>query len=145
MYCPACAAQNIDNAQFCRKCGADISFLSKAMTPRLPEKEQQMAEKGLRYCFIGAGFLVIALIMLFAAPAPTNWAIGFSMLCAGLPLLGSGVAKMLYVRRYERSLTLGSGETQKFSGSSVSQLPPQTTSEIAQPASVTEGTTRILK
>ena len=145
MYCPACAAQNIDNAQFCRTCGADISFLSKAMTPRLPEREQQMAEKGLRYSFIGAGFLLIAIIMLFAAPAPTSWALCFAMLCAAFPLLGSGVAKMLYVRRYERTLNSGSAETRKLAGPSVSQLPPRNTSEIAQPASITEGTTKILK
>ena len=171
MYCPACAAQNIDNAQFCRTCGVDISFLSEAMTRRPPEKEQQfagsappfakyfigprrppakeqqMAEKGLRYSFIGAGFLVIAIIMLFAAPAQINWALCFSMLCAAFPMLGSGVAKMLYVRRYEQSLSSGKvgAEKQKLSAQPVSQLPSRNTSEIVQPASVTEGTTKILK
>ncbi len=145
MYCPTCAAQNIDNAQFCRACGADISFLSKAMTRRLPEKEQQSAEKGLRYSFIGAGFLLIAIIMLFAAPAPANWALCFSMLCAAFPMLGSGIAKMLYVRRYEQGLTSGRAEAQKVTGQSVTQLPPRNTSEIVQPPSITEGTTKILK
>ena len=145
MYCPTCAAQNIDNAQFCRACGGDISFLSKAMTRRLPEKEQHTAEKGLRYSFIGAGFLLIAIIILFVAPAPTNWALSFSMLCAAFPLLGSGVAKILYVRRYERR-ALGSrtGETQKLTGQSVGQLPPPNTSEIIEPPSITEGTTKTL-
>jgi hypothetical protein len=146
MYCPTCAAQNIDSAQFCRTCGADIGFLSQAVTTRrLPEKEQQAAEKGLRYSFIGAGFLLIAIIMLFAAPAPTNWALCFSMLCAAFPLLGSGVAKMLYVRRYEQRLTSGGVETPKVAGQSVSQLPPRNTSEIAQPASITEATTKALR
>jgi zinc-ribbon domain len=144
MYCPACAAQNIDSAQFCRACGADISFLSKAMTRRLPEKEQQSAEKGLRYSFIGAGFLLIAIIMLFAAPAPTSWALCFSMLCAAFPLLGSGVAKILYVRRYEQGLGRSTRETQNLTAQSASQLPPRNTSEIVQPPSITEGTTKIL-
>lgn len=144
MYCPACAAQNTDNAQFCRVCGADISFLSKAMTRRLPEKEQQTAEKGLRYSFIGAGFLLIAIIILFAAPAPTNWALSFSMLCAAFPLLGSGVAKILYVRKYEQALGKNIRETQNLTGQSASQLPPRNTSEIIQPPSITEGTTKIL-
>ena len=94
MYCPTCAAQNIDNAQFCRACGSDIGFLSKALTRRAPEKEQQLAEQGLRYSFIGAGFLVIAIIMLFAGPAEINWALCFAMLCAAFPLLGSGLAKI---------------------------------------------------
>jgi hypothetical protein len=144
MYCPTCAAQNIDRAQFCRACGADIGFLSKAMTRRLPEKEQQTAEKGLRYSFIGAGFLIIAIVMAFVAPAPTNWAICFSMLCAAFPLIGSGVAKIVYVRRFEQALGTGAGETQKLTGQSVGQLPPRNTSEIVQPPSITEGTTKTL-
>ena len=145
MYCPACAAQNIDNAQFCRACGADISFLSKAMTRRVPEKEQQRAERGLRYSFIGAGFLLMAIIMLFVAPAPANWALCFSMLCAAFPLLGSGIATILSVRRYEQSLGLGTGETLKLTGQSVGQLPPRNTSEIINPPSVTESTTKNLR
>ena len=120
MYCPTCAAQNADNAQFCRACGADISFLSKAMTRRLPEKEQHTAEKGLRYSFIGAGFLLIAIIILFVAPTPTNWALSFSMLCAAFPLLGSGIAKILYVRKYEQTLGRNIRETQSLTGQSAS-------------------------
>ena len=145
MYCPACAAQNIDNAQFCRACGADISFLSKAMTRRVSEKEQERAERGLRYSFIGAGFLLMAIIMLFAAPPPANWALCFSMLCAAFPLLGTGIATILSVRRYERSLGLNPGETQQLTGQSIGQLPQLNTSEIIKPPSVTEGTTKTLR
>src|SRR5690348_12756074 len=94
--------------------GADISFLSKALTRGAPEKEHQAAEQGLRYSFIGAGFLLIAIIMLFAAPAPANWAFCFSMLCAAFPLLGSGIAKILYVKRYQQSLGSSARETQKL-------------------------------
>ncbi len=143
MYCPTCAAQNIDNAQFCRACGADISFLSQALTRQEPEKEQQR-EKGLRYSFTGAGFLLLAMIMLFAAPPPANWALCFSMLCAGFPLLGTGIAAILSVRRYDEGRQLGSGETQKLTGQFVPQLPPRTTSEIVKPPSITEGTTKTL-
>ncbi|MCM3869938.1 MAG: zinc ribbon domain-containing protein [Pyrinomonadaceae bacterium] len=144
MYCPTCAAHNIDNAQFCRACGSDISFLSQAVIRHEPEKEQQR-EKGLRYAFIGAGFLLLALIMLFAAPQPANWAICFSMLCAGFPLLGTGVATILSVRRNELSRGLRTGETQKLTGPSIPQLPPRTTSEMVKPSSVTEGTTKSLR
>jgi len=110
----------------------------------LPEKEQQTAEKGLRYSFIGAGFLIIGIVMAFLAPAPTNWGLCFSMLCAAIPLLGTGVAKILYVRRYEQALGSATGETQKLTGQSVGQLPPRDTSEIIQPPSITEETTKIL-
>jgi hypothetical protein len=145
MYCPSCAAQSIDNAQFCRACGADISFLSKAVTRRVPEKEQQGTERGLRYSFIGAGFLLMAIIMSFVAPAPANWALCFSMLCAAFPLLGSGIATILSVRRYEQSHGLGTGVAHKLTGQSIGQLSPRNTSEIIKPPSVTEGTTKTLR
>ena len=143
MYCPACAAQNVDNAQFCRACGADISFLSRAMIRPEPEKEKRR-EQGLRYSFTGAGFMLLALIMLFAAPPPANWAICFSMLCAAFPLLGTGIATVLSVRRHELGRGLGT-ETQLLTGQSIPQLPPRTTSEIVKPASITESTTKNLK
>lgn len=144
MYCPTCATPNVDNAQFCRACGADISFLSQALIRQKPEEEQRR-EKGLRYSFIGTGFLLLVMIMLFAAPPPASWALCFSMLCAGFPLLGTGVATILSVRRSEQSRRLGTGETQKLPGQFIPQLPPRTTSEIVQPPSITEGTTKTLR
>jgi hypothetical protein len=141
MYCPTCAAQNIVNAQFCRACGADISFLSQAMTRPEPEHEKRR-EQGLRYTFTGAGFLLVALIMLLTAPQPVNWAIAFAMLCAGFPLVGTGVARVLSVRRRELGRGLGAGETQR---PAAQFMPPRTTSQFVKPASVTEGTTEILR
>src|ERR1700730_15484412 len=145
MYCPTCAAQNIDKAQFCRACGSDIGFLSEALTRRAPDKEQQLGEQGLRYSFIGAGFLLIAIIMLFGAPAEINWVLCFSMLCAAFQLLASGLAKILHARRQQRALGSGTRETEQVTGQPVGQLPARNTSEIINPPSVTEGTTKTLK
>jgi hypothetical protein len=146
MYCPNCASQNMEDAQFCRTCGADISFLSKAMSRRGSDKGQEDAEVGLRYSFIGAGFLLIAILMLFAAPAPANWAISLSLLCAAFPLLGSGVAKILATRR---GLQQGPGSAtrvdQELPASSVDRLPSPNTAEMTNPVTVTEGTTKILQ
>ncbi|MDQ2921259.1 MAG: zinc ribbon domain-containing protein [Acidobacteriota bacterium] len=145
MYCPTCAAQNIDSAHFCRGCGADISFLSKATIRGLPEKEQLTAEKGLRYTFIGAGFLITAIVMALVAPPPANWALCFSMLCAAFPLLGSGIAMTLHVKRYQQNLASGAKEPEKLMGQPVGQLPARNTSEMIQPNSITEGTTKTLR
>ena len=37
MFCPRCAAQNVDDAKFCRACGADISLVPQALTGQLAE------------------------------------------------------------------------------------------------------------
>ena len=143
MYCPKCAAQNIDDAQFCRTCGADVSRVPQAMTGRLPEKEQQTIEKGIRYFCIGTGFLIVAIAIALLAPAPVSWAICFSMLMAAFPLLGSGVAKIVYVK-YGQRLTRRAVQNAVSPAQDVSELLPRNTSEVVQPRSVTEGTTRML-
>src|ERR1700759_1912338 len=35
MFCPRCAAQNADDARFCRACGTDISLVPQAVTGQL--------------------------------------------------------------------------------------------------------------
>ena len=37
MYCPKCGSQNIENAQFCRACGTNLSSVSQALEGKLPE------------------------------------------------------------------------------------------------------------
>ncbi|MGH9956462.1 MAG: zinc-ribbon domain-containing protein, partial [Pyrinomonadaceae bacterium] len=32
MFCPKCAAQNLDGASYCRVCGANISLVPQAIT-----------------------------------------------------------------------------------------------------------------
>ena len=39
MFCPKCAAQNIDGAKFCRVCGANISLVPAALSGQLPTAE----------------------------------------------------------------------------------------------------------
>ena len=38
MFCPKCAAQNADDAKFCRACGTDISLVPQAVTGQLAER-----------------------------------------------------------------------------------------------------------
>lgn len=111
----------------------------------MPDKAEQGIEQGLRYTFIGGGFLLLAILMLFAAPPPANWAICFSMLCAAFPLLGSGAAKILSAKK-ERQPSLGSAPPaqQELRGPSVRSLASPNTAEMIKPPSVTEGTTKIL-
>lgn len=40
MYCPQCAAQNIEGAKFCRACGADLRLVSQALKGSLPSNSR---------------------------------------------------------------------------------------------------------
>lgn len=173
MYCPKCGAKNIEDAKFCRGCGADIGLVSQALTGHLPEKRavgydvegQPYDESGQRISrrkeqprpprldkaitniFTGIGFIIVSLSVLLFAPAGRIW--WFWMLIPAFTTLGGGIAE--YVR-YKQS----KGEEVKLPGfesrpammpapARVSALPPRNTSELVPPPpSVTEGTTRHL-
>ncbi|MEK6325251.1 MAG: zinc ribbon domain-containing protein [Acidobacteriota bacterium] len=40
MYCPRCAAQNLDGAKFCRGCGTDLETVALALADKLVPVEQ---------------------------------------------------------------------------------------------------------
>jgi hypothetical protein len=170
MYCPKCGAQNIEDANFCRGCGADLSLVPEAMTGQLAErravghdatgqpynesgrriqrrKEPPRLDKAITNIFMGIGFLLVSLSVMRFAPAGRIW--WFWMLIPAFTMLGGGVAEYI---RYKQSR----GEEIKLPGRQASpSLPPQparvsvfptrNTSElVAPPPSVTEGTTRHL-
>jgi len=170
MYCPKCGAQNIEDANFCRGCGADLSLVPQAMTGHLPEKraaghdaegqsygdyrrrrnrdkEPPRLDKAITNIFMGIGFILVSLSVMLFAPAGRMW--WFWMLIPAFTMLGGGVAEYA---RYKQSR----GEEIKLPGiqsrpelpstppARVSALPTRNTSELVQPPSVTEGTTRHL-
>jgi hypothetical protein len=170
MYCPKCGAQNIEDARFCRGCGADIGLVAQALTGHLPDKravgydaegkpydesgrrirrrkEAPRLDKAISNVFTGIGFIIVALSVFLFAPAGKVW--WFWMLIPAFSMLGGGIAE--YVR-FKQS----GGEDVKLPGSEsrpaiqspparASALPPpRNTSELVPPPSVTEGTTRHL-
>ena len=164
MYCPRCAAQNIDDAKFCRSCGADISLVPQALSGRLPENrpanleiecstnhlprqhkggKEPSLEKAIKKIFLGIGFVLVAFGVLFFAPGGRNW--WFWMFIPAFALLGGGVAEFA-------RLKLGGGFSAAAGAATpavplaphINTLPPHKTSRSMPPSSVTEGTTRIL-
>src|SRR5918911_5128545 len=170
MYCPKCGTQNIEDARFCRGCGADIALVPQAMTGGLPDARSEKThgavgvvfdpagrrhrrrdspprlDKAIGNIFMGIGFLVAAISVLLVVPGGRSW--WFAFLFPAFGLLGGGVSE--YVR-YKQSR----GEEIKLPGiesktsmpppARVSALPPRDTSELVPPPpSVTEGTTRHL-
>ena len=165
-YCPKCAAQNAEDAKFCRSCGANISLVPQALTGRLPEalpdalkaededqngsgrrrksKEPAYLEKGIQNIFIGVAFLIIFLAgLLFFRGAFMIW---IWFIIPALACLGEGIGQFMRAKREQPALTPRFGATAVMPPAPrVSELPARATSEIPQPPfSVTEGTTRHL-
>jgi len=170
MFCPKCAAQNIDGASFCRVCGANVSLVPQALTGRLPspaptdqlfsrgrrrrqrdEDREPTLERGIVKLFAGLGFIAAALAVMLRFPGGFTW--GWALLIPAFSAIGKGVAQIVAVRE-ARIARLNSGApspalTQRplNSGKTVTLVEPptrQTGELLPTPPSVTEGTTRHL-
>ena len=169
MYCPKCGTENIEDARFCRGCGADIGLVSQALSGHLPEKrsaghdpeestrgrhgrhrrvqKEPRIDKAITNIFTGVGFILVAAMCYVFAPGGKLW--WFWLLIPAFTTLGGGIAE--YVR-YKHSGEREQGwpeEESRPAAAAVpparaSALPPRNTSEMVQPPSVTEGTTRHL-
>jgi hypothetical protein len=170
MFCPKCAAQNVEGASFCRVCGANVSLVSQALTGQLPEakaddyrsrrmrrrmKERERdpepsMEKGIMNVFMGLGFIIAALAIMFKFPAGIFW--GWSLFIPGFSHLGRGVASIVAARRRKPESLAGANTVAYFpndrssaTGSMLSEPNVRNTGELRPPVpSVTEGTTRHL-
>lgn len=165
MYCPNCAAQNVDGASFCRACGANISLVPQALTGTLPEarttdgiagaseggrrrrkhQEPVTIEEGVQKIVMGIGFLVVALLALGWAPAGHIW--WFWMLIPAFTMTGGGVSTIMRAKRQQKTALMPNHAALRPvvpPAPRFNELHAPGTSEIVPPASVTEGTTRHL-
>ena len=153
MFCPKCAAQNVDGASFCRVCGANVSLVPQALTgqlPEAPEPEKGAAcgknatwESAFRSLFMGVAFLLIAVALGFSRMGGGWW---FYMLIPASVLMATGVAHYIKMKeRQKRQFQPGMMGQQAFQQTQQPSLPSRQTGELmAPPPSVTEGTTRHL-
>jgi hypothetical protein len=170
MFCPRCASHNIDDAKYCRVCGADISLLPQVLSGQLnaelseadapaavdkkskrrrkeKEKEKQEKPPPLEKAFenigVGVSFLLISIMIAIFIPGGRFW--WFWMLIPALACAGEGVGQLLRLRLQK---TLGAGSVPPLPASRVDEekyLPPRDTAEIMiPPPSITEHTTRHL-
>jgi hypothetical protein len=165
MFCPNCAAQNVDGASFCRVCGANISLIPQALSGELPEARspeysrrsrrrkrerdvEPSMEKGIMNVFVGLGFIVAAIAIMLKFPSGVFW--GWSLFIPGFSHLGRGVAAIVGASRAEAASLPGARNagaylpgdrsTPMLGGEGVRR-----TGELRTPVpSVTEGTTRHL-
>jgi hypothetical protein len=162
MYCPKCAAQNVEDAKFCRVCGADISLVPMALAGKLPEdmvvegedyaekkprrrksKDQPTLEKGLENIGVGIAFLIISYFVSTMFWGRAWW---FWLLIPMFACFGEGIGQLIRSRRLRSLENSYNSQVSVPPAPGLHQLPPRNTSEIVpQPLSITEGTTRHLE
>ncbi len=146
MYCPKCGSQTLDEAKFCRGCGADVSLVPMAITGQLtpvsmpppPSRDIQRSQaRAITNTMTGFGFLVVAFSALIFAPAGHLW--WFWMLIPAFALMGTGLAAYARYRTMIRGIPgmpllptsddLANGRASLKSGFT-GALPPPSVSEV---------------
>jgi zinc-ribbon domain len=167
MFCPKCGAQNLDDAKFCRACGADIRLVPQALTGRLggdvdddaddtgefDAEGRSRVERGTKKLVRGLCFLALFVASLFFARGVFFWAT-FWFIFPAIASISSGVGLLAqHAWRHSGQLPGGIKNTSRLGAGATTALPkfrlnevaPADTAEIAAPpTSVTEGTTRHL-
>jgi hypothetical protein len=159
MFCPKCAAQNLEGARYCRSCGANLSLIPQALSGQLPQTQSDEFDFGSRIrkkygrevtldrafksAFMGLAFLLVAIALSFS-PMGRGW--WFWMMIPAFSMMGSGIAQYIRVRERGKQTIGGSTFNQQAMPSArVEAFPARNTGELmAPPPSVTEGTTRHL-
>jgi hypothetical protein len=170
MYCPQCSQEHLaGEMRFCSRCGFPLAIVSQlianggALEGFDAEGKRQLSprQRGVRK---GALFMIISGVLIPMVALMTELKNDFGVLFVPvLVVFTYGLARLLYAYLLEQGTSMGSkaslpaGATSKqLSGTRGSALPPQQgvpitnwrqpadTSEMAQPASVTEHTTKLL-
>ena len=154
MYCPKCAAQNGDDARFCRVCGANLSLIPQALTGQLPanddsslpvgrkQRRSPSLHRAISSMFMGFAFAIVALAVTISGE---RW--GIFLLIPAFSMLGSGVAMYVSLKSQAplRQQAFEQPRRPALRQPTTGELtPPPSSSLVAPPPSVTEGTTRIL-
>lgn len=167
MYCPRCAAQNLDDAKFCRGCGTSLETIALALAGKLPlarkkdedddeeepktwmEKRRKGVNKLVRATgLLGSSLLIGTALGLFSNQ--NDWIFVWMVFCGWMAVWGvfslvSGIQYLLdarYTRKYLGPAARDTG--QLSSGREFKQLPERDLSMHVPPVSVTEQTTRAL-
>ena len=156
MFCPNCAAKQIDGAHFCRSCGANISLVPQALTGQLPEAKPPdddyyfrrrrgrmlSSDYAIRSVVSGVAFAAMAVMVLKFAPGSSGW--WFWLLVPAIMMFARGFsafARLNHRKTQERQMS----PQPLVNAVRTPELPVPRTGELMAPVpSVTEGTTRHL-
>jgi zinc-ribbon domain len=173
MYCPRCAAQNLDDVKFCRACGTNLETVALALSDQhhltwLSKDEDEEAEtanswlekrsEGMNGIIKGIGLMGASLLIGVALGLFSNapdWIIIWAalagwMACWGFISLVSGIGALIESRFLLRQLGQTASGTaaptvQPLSSADSRLLPDALDSpELSPPPSITEQTTKPL-
>lgn len=172
MFCPRCAAQNLDDAKFCRACGTNLETVALALADKYhPAKSErgksqdpfeswlETRKEGVNTIVKGIGWLVSSLLIGVALGIFSNtndWIIIWAGLAGWMAVVGifsifSGTAALMESRFLRRQLGELSGATRPPSpplpaGERIMINDAVATSILPPQTSVTEHTTtRLIK
>ena len=169
MYCPRCAAPNLDGAKFCRGCGTNLETVALALVDGGPSELKnknegiQIAKSSLEKRRLGVnkliqgGGLLSASVLLGVALGvfshDPDWIIIWLVLvgwmaCFGVISIWAGVGALIESRFMLRQI--GSAAAEPFVNT-LDSLPadggtlnPLDTAKLSSPGSITEHTTKLL-
>ena len=172
MFCPRCAAQNLDEAKFCRACGTNLETVALALADKYhPAKREsggaqdpfaswlETRRKGVNKIARGTGWFVSSLLIGVALGLfsnPPDWIIIWMCMVGWMAVLGvismvSGTAGLMESRFLRRQLGQPSSAANApvqplLTGDRVMMNDPLTTPMLRPQSSVTEHTTtRLIK
>lgn len=159
MFCPKCAAQNLEGASFCRGCGANISLVPHALSGQMQQTDKEVLtrsdkrsrrkeatlDNAFRNTFMGIAFLLVTVALSFSRMGTGWW---FWMLIPAFSMMGTGIAQYIRFREQQNKFLQGNPTipAPTFQASTQpNSFPARNTGEMmAPPPSVVEGTTRHL-
>ncbi|HYX27205.1 MAG TPA: zinc-ribbon domain-containing protein [Pyrinomonadaceae bacterium] len=155
MYCPKCGVQNVDDASFCRACGANISLVPQLLTGKLPAADQPdwidrhgrkkrrrepRIEDAIQGITMGVAFTIVSFLVAEFAPGGAFW--WFWLLIPAFGCFAKGFGELARLRASKGQT--GPDQPQ-LKAVRQQNLPRSNTGELRPPvASVTESTTRHL-
>ncbi len=166
MYCPKCGVHNLEDAKFCRSCGADIHLVPQALDGQASlstfgageveaqsekgKKERKVKkpatlEDGLENIFSGIACMVIFMLGLFYLQGLFMVWVWF--IIPALSCVGKGIGQVISSRSAQTALPPVEAARVRSAllPAPARELPAADTSEIKSPPhSITESTTRNL-
>lgn len=147
MFCPKCAEQNLDDAKFCRACGANVGLVPQALTGSLPTGvDMEKHARGVKYTIISLGLAAVAVTVLLVGPVNDGWVFFFFSMVAACIMFGIAVGEFVGAGHGRHQVPGAERKTAELAPhEAVGELPPaRETASMIQPASVAESTTRNL-